>query len=170
MIVELEKLSHDQEVITACYREGLKLQEAGWMRYPPACWDQPAIAAVIDGRCVACVNYEIQPDEKVVAIRFAFCSPDHPHLLAKCLLIWRGKMVAEGIKVATFTYHAGNEAMHKAGLLLRAELASMSYRASLDGAALTSVAPSDGAVHAQRPPPRLPAGRLARRRSVWGGK
>lgn len=131
MIVELEKLCADQEIITACYREGLKLQEAGFCRYPPCSWDKPAIAAVMDGKCVACVNFGVDLDEKTANIDFAFCSPEHPHLLAKCLIIWRGKMVDQGVREVRFTYHAGNEAMHKAGNILGAELSSMTYKAKL---------------------------------------
>jgi hypothetical protein len=131
MIVELEKACQDQSVLTALYREGLFLQERGFMRFPAAGWNEPAVAALVDGKCVAAVNYEIAEDEKRATILFAFCLPSHPQMLARCLLIWRGRLKDRGINEVRFTYHAGNEAMQKAGQLLRAELFASTFRASL---------------------------------------
>jgi hypothetical protein len=131
MIIELSKAAQDQEVMCAAQRAGMKLVELGLCRFVPVSWDKPMIAYMDDGKCIAGINYENDADLMTSNIRFAFCDDAYPKALAKCLIIYRKRAIAAGMREINFTYHAGNPAMQKAGKLLGVELFSKTYRRML---------------------------------------
>jgi len=130
-VVELARLSHSQIALTAAYKAGLPLQERGWMRYPPACWGNPAIVAMEAGRCVGALNFTEEEDELTVSVNFAFAAPDRPHVLAILLARFRAKYRGSRFEGVTFTCHEGNEEMKKAVRVLGLVPTSHSYRLPL---------------------------------------
>lgn len=131
-IGHVEKLAYNHAALTEAHRQGFHLQERGLMHFPPACWDQPALIASVGGRPVALVNYSISDTTFIASIDFAFCLPEYPKALTKALLVFRCLMRRDSrVSEVRFTYHAGNEAMHKAGHLLRAEIHSTTFKASI---------------------------------------
>ncbi len=137
-IVELAKLAQSQKALTAAYRLGLPLQEAGWMLFPAAHWDKPAIVAMDGGRCVAGLNYTADEDDRTLTINFAFAEPSHPRALAVLLLRFRSKFRGSMYEHVGFVCHAGNLAMAKAVEALKPELRSMAYRFPINSPALAA--------------------------------
>lgn len=113
-LVELAKLSQSQEALTAAYRGGLVLQERGWLRFPAACWDQPAIVAMAGDQCVGVLNYREVEDELYVSVDYAFAEPGHPVALATMLARFRSKYRGSRFESIRFGCHAGNAPMAKA--------------------------------------------------------
>jgi hypothetical protein len=129
-IRHVEKLSHDQPALTEAYRQSFHLIEKGLMTWHAACWDGKAVIAYADGRPVGMINYSVSEDTLIASIDFAFSLPERPEALTQCLLVLRRLLRLDSrVREMRFTYHAGNEAMHKAGHLLRAQLHSSTYRA-----------------------------------------
>lgn len=126
-IKELAKLCNSQVALTAAYKGGFCLQEAGWLRYPAACWSDPAIVAMVDGKCVAVLNYEEKEDELYVGVTFAFCDPAHPRALVAVLSRFRAKYRGSKFERITFTCHNGNAQMAKAVAMLGLTPKTMSY-------------------------------------------
>lgn len=130
--LEVAKLTQSKLGITAAYKAGLCLQEKGWMRYPAASWDKPAILAFADEQCVGGVNYEIDEDERAVTILFAFCGERVPKALPKLLLVFRNKIRQTECEEIRFTCHPENEQMTKAVRVLGIAPHSLSYRMPAD--------------------------------------
>jgi len=128
-ITEVDKLCQSQVGMTAAYRAGLLLQENGWMRFPPACWDKPAILALEGERCIAGINCSEDLDDGVFAVHFAWCT--EPQALAVLLLRLRQKLRNTACTNLTFTYHEGNVAMARIARLLNAVPHSHTYRMPL---------------------------------------
>ncbi len=126
-IRELPKLCNSQVALTAAYKGGFCLQEAGWMRYPAASWDEPAIIAMVGDQCVAVLNYGEKEDDLYVNVSFAFCDPAHPRALVAVLSRFRAKFRGSKFERITFTCHNGNTQMAKAVALLGLTPKSMSY-------------------------------------------
>ena len=127
-IREVEKLCKSQDGLLDAYRSGMALQEKGWVNYPAASWDEPAILAFVDDRCVAGINYSRNEDEDRVTVDFAWCSPDHPKALSACLLRFR-KVLQKALPTSlNFTCHVGNAPMEKLVAKLGLSPRSQSYR------------------------------------------
>jgi hypothetical protein len=118
--------------MTAAYRFGLSLQEKGWMRYPAASWNKPAILAFEGTECVGGVNYEFDEDDLTASVLFAFCAPSHPAALNVLLRRFRAIVRDTSAEEIRFTCHAGNEQMARAVRLLKLEPTSISYRMPVD--------------------------------------
>jgi hypothetical protein len=125
---EFPKLCHSQAGITAAYKFGLGLQEKGWMRYPAASWDKPAILAFDGEKCVGGINYVFDEDDLTVNVNFAFCAPSHPLALNLLLRRFRSVVRDTAADEIQFTCHAGNEQMARAVKLLGLKPSSMSFR------------------------------------------
>jgi hypothetical protein len=127
VIKELAKLCNSQVALTAAYKGGFCLQENGWMRYPAASWDEPAIVAMVGDKCVAVLNYAEKEDDLYVNVSFAFCDAAHPRALVGVLSRFRSKFRGSKFERITFTCHNGNTQMAKAVALLGLAPKSMSY-------------------------------------------
>jgi hypothetical protein len=128
-IVEVEKLSQSQGGSVAAYAAGIPLQQNGWMRFPPACWDQQAILAFTGkGICVAGLNFKEDEDDFTLNIAFAFCDPRYPNALALLLSRFRKKYRGSKFSEIRFTCHEGNEPMAKAVKMFGLTPSSHSYR------------------------------------------
>lgn len=127
VIKELAKLCNSQVALTAAYKGGFCLQEKGWMRYPAASWDEPAIIAMVGDKCVAVLNYAEKEDDMYVNVSFAFCDAEHPRALVAVLSRFRSKFRGSKFERITFTCHNGNTQMAKAVALLGLTPRSMSY-------------------------------------------
>jgi hypothetical protein len=131
MIVELEKLSQSQAALTAAYKASIFLQEQGWIRYPAASWKDPAIVIMIDGACVAGVNYTADDDDLILSVNFAWCTPEHPMALTQALLRFRAKFKGGRYDRVAFTCHEGNEPMRRLVEAMSLRRHSSSYRVTL---------------------------------------
>lgn len=131
-VVEVDKISKNKTGITAGFKAGMYLQEQGWMRYPPVCWELPAVLVFDEDACVAGINYERLDDELRVAVRFLWCDQDHPAALAKALGHFRRLVRTLDVEVITFTCHEGNEEMQRAVDLLKLSPVSYDYEMPVD--------------------------------------
>jgi hypothetical protein len=131
-LIELAKLSQSHEALTAAYRGGFVLQERGWMRYPAACWDKPAIVAMVGERCVGVFNYHEEEDELYLSVDFAFADPARPAALAAMLARFRAKYRGSRFESIRFTCHQGNEQMAKAVSVMGLTPVSSSYRMPIE--------------------------------------
>lgn len=130
-IIELKKLSQHQAGMTSAYRRSLFLMDAGWMRFPAASWDKPAIIALADGDCIAGINWSEDDVIMRLTIDFAWCEPGHPKALALVLLRFRAKFKGSDFQEVGFTCHDGNEPMAKAVRVLGLSPVSRNYRMTL---------------------------------------
>jgi predicted DNA-binding transcriptional regulator len=126
-IREVEKLCHSNEGLLDAYRRGLMLQEKGWVLYPAASWDSPAILAFDDDKCVAGVNWSIN-DSRRACVDFAWCSPESPKALMACLLRFRSKLRELKPEEVSFTCHVGNAPMEKLVAKMALRPHSQTYR------------------------------------------
>ena len=127
-IVELSKLANSQAAMTAAYRAALILMERGWMRYPAARWDQPAIVVMAGEVCGGGISYSEDRDDLALNVDFAFADPAYPGALALLLTRLRTKVTESGAQEVRFTCHEGNEQMARAVRILGAKPSSHSYR------------------------------------------
>jgi hypothetical protein len=127
-VVELPKLCNSQAAMTAAYRASMILIEQGWMRYPAARWDQPAIAVMDGATCVAGVSFSEDRDERAFSVDFAFSDPAHPVAFTLLLQRIRSKVVGGDFDEVRFACHEGNEPMRRAVNILGARVFSHSYR------------------------------------------
>lgn len=127
-VEEVEKLSLSPPGLLEAYRCGLMLQEKGWMLYPAASWDAPAILAFENDRCVAGINWSKSDSDNHAAVDFAWCSPDRPDALTACLLRFRRLLRAHPPAWLSFTCHTGNAPMEKLVERMRLRPHSRSYR------------------------------------------
>lgn len=127
-IREVEKLSLSQAGLVEAYSRGLLLQEKGWMLYPAASWDEPAILAFVGEKCVAGVNWSVGKNDGRASVDFAWCSPDHPKALTACLLRFRKRLQEDPPTWLSFTSHRGNHPMEKLVSKLGLVPHSQSYR------------------------------------------
>lgn len=135
-IVEVDKLCKSRVGLTAAYKAGFELQEKGWMRYPAASWERPAILIFDGAECVAGVNYSVNEDHCSVSIDFAFCTT--PKALALALLRFRRLIKALPCEELEFACHPGNEQMMKAVRMLGLQPKTLSFSVPLQPQRVTS--------------------------------
>lgn len=109
----LECLAHNEVALKEGYRCGRILEDKGWMQWPAASWDEPAVVAFEGDKCVAGLNYSYNEKTRVVTVDFAWCSPEYPKALMLCLLGFRKALRAKPTNRVAFSHHVGNEAMAK---------------------------------------------------------
>jgi hypothetical protein len=123
----VEKLNHERAGLHAAYRASFGLQDKGWIRHFACSWDKPAVLAYDGERCVGGLNYEIDDDDRLVRILFAWADADRKAVFARLLLRLRSIVQPLAFEEVSFTCHPGNEAMMKAVAVLGLEPASMTY-------------------------------------------
>ncbi|MFZ3484262.1 hypothetical protein [Sphingomonas sp. 3-13AW] len=167
-IVELPKLANSQAAMVAAYRASLILIESGWMRYPAARWDQPAIVVMAGEVCAGGISYSEDRDDLALNVDFAFAAPDYPGALALLLTRLRGKLAGSGLHEVRFSCHEGNELMARAVRILGAKPHSHAYRVPLSALSRSSrqaTAPPQG-----EGPGRWEMLGQAIQRNKWGWK
>lgn len=125
---EVEKLALCREGMTSAYRAGMILQEKGWMLFPAASWNRPAILAFDGETCVAGVNWSRDDDDGSACVNFAWCAPEKPAALALCFLRFRASLRKHPPSWLSFTCHDGNEQMQQLVRRMKLRPHSHSYR------------------------------------------
>jgi hypothetical protein len=134
-VIEIERLCHSEAVSKAAFSASNILIEKGFIRWPAACWDEPAIAVIDGNRCVAAINWSRDDKQRYASVDFAFCDGSKPQALAMCILRARKRLAEAGIHEVRFAHHEGNEQMAKLAHKLRLRPHSISYRVPVRSAA-----------------------------------
>jgi hypothetical protein len=133
-IVELERLCHSEAASKAAFSASNILIEKGFIRWPAACWDEPAIVVMDCDKCVAGINWSKDEKQRSATVEFAFCDQSTPAAFAMALLRARKRVAEAGLGEIRFAMHHGNEPMQKLAAKLKLKPHSLSFRVPVPAA------------------------------------